>query len=143
LHSDRTYASNQLLYNIQQDTLSADTDSLRHCLTLQDHFFFEQQIIDSYLQENDFASAQSEINNYDFGSSGLPRNLRADAQEFESLKQWMLNILQIPGEIANLSAADLDFLRTMAEGGKGTASYQARNILCFFTFGRHLTFAAG
>ena len=44
----------------------------------------------------------------------------------------MLSILITPGKIASLGTSDLSFLRNLASSGKGTAQYQAQNILCFF-----------
>jgi len=132
LYAERAFYSNSLVIDVLHDTIFVDNDSLRHWLTLQNNILFQQQIIDSYLQEGNFALAENEIDNLELFSLNAPTHLRIEIADFVSLKRWLIIILQTQGHIAQLPQGDLSYLRNMANRGSGTARYQARNILCFF-----------
>ena len=132
LHATRTNIANQLLNDFQHDTISVNTDSLRRWLTLQGNILYQQQIIDSYLQDGNFTQAKSETNNLESRIGTFPAHLQIEIADFVALKRWMFVILPIPQDISRLKPADLNFLRNLAQNGSGTARYQAQNILCFF-----------
>lgn len=132
LNSQITYYSNQLILGIQHDTDYVDTDSLRYWINSQNNFLYQQQIIDSYLQDGDLNSAKTEIDNLVILALSAPIDVRQEMLDFVKLKRWMLLILQNPERLATLGENDLAFLRGLASNGKGTARYQAQNILCFF-----------
>lgn len=132
LNSQTTYYSNQLILGIQHDTDYVDTDSLRYWINLQNNFLYQQHIIDSYLQDGDLNTAKTEIDNLANLALSAPTNVRQEMLDFVKLKRWILLLLQNPETIASLGENDLVFLRGLANGGSGTARYQAQNILCFF-----------
>jgi hypothetical protein len=68
----------------------------------------------------------------DAAKSTFPTEIQPEIESFVKFKNWLIPILKIVGNIGQLSQNDLIFLRDIATNGKGKASYQAQNILCFF-----------
>ncbi len=131
LSAERNFYVNLLLRDVQQDSV-VNTDSLRHWLRQKNDALVQYRIIDSYLQDQNFRDAKIEIEKLELSISTFPLEIQLDIIDFVSLKRILLNLLTVPGDIADPSNPNHLLITDIAENGQGLAQYQARSILCFF-----------
>ncbi|HYG49406.1 MAG TPA: zinc-dependent metalloprotease, partial [Flavobacteriales bacterium] len=132
LYADRSFAASRIITGEEQDTIDVDEDTLRYWLTRNQGYLYQEEIIDSYLQEKNFTRATEEVKLLNEKLATFPVEIREEVSSFIKLKEWLIPVVKKTGSIAQLKEEELEFLRDIALNGKGTAQYQAQNILCFF-----------
>lgn len=132
LYGKRAFYINRLLIDEKHDSLGVDSDQLRFLINEKDGVMKAQQIVDAYLKDEHYASANAELNSLQAQLQNYPAHLQAELSDFIALKGQLIPILSQTGKIANLADNDLDLIRQMAQNGSGKAQYQAQSLLCFF-----------
>ena len=132
LITQRAFASDMIIRSFQHDTTVILTDSIRYWVEQKNDILAEMRIIDSYLQDENFNQAEIEIDVLLNNINKYPDELRQEIEDFVTLKNLLIPILRVPGQIADLRSSDHEALQNIAQSGTGLAKYQAEEILCFF-----------
>ncbi|NOQ75428.1 MAG: T9SS type A sorting domain-containing protein [Crocinitomix sp.] len=132
LRSEKAYLANVIVQSYKNDTLLTDMDSIRHWIQQEDEILAETRIIDAYIQEGDFTTAQSKVNTLNTAIQTYPIHLQDELTDYVSFKNKVIAILSANSEFDNLAVADHTFLTDLANDGEGIARYQAQELLCFY-----------
>ncbi len=131
LSADRSFNTDVIIRTIKNDSI-VDTDTLRYWIEQKSDVLAQTQIIDTYLQDNNLTMAQSKVDALQGDIVNYSNHLHNELNDFVNFKNKLIELLEEPEALANLSQADHDFMTNLAETGTGVARYQAQEILCFF-----------
>jgi hypothetical protein len=128
-HADKVQAGQNIIRSILNDSILNKND-LRNWLTNMECLNTDKQIIQSYLSENDTASALSLLNMLP-DLYGLEGDELEDFNDYKSFLLLLINWKYSGKNIYVLDSAEIDTLEYYANYKNGTSMVLARNILSY------------
>jgi hypothetical protein len=128
-HAKKSKAAQDIIRSILSDSVM-NMQLYRNWLDNLGGLGADKQIVASYIQEGDFASAQTLL---DLIPSlyGLSGERLEQYNDYKSLTEFQMGIAQQNRDIIELDSLEIDFLVDLAENHNGTAKVVARGILSF------------
>ena len=89
-------------------------------------------MIDTYLQQGNYAAATGALTALDTDIQNYPTHLQDELTDYVNFKEKMIALFTAGTPLDSLSETDHNFMTDLAENDEGLARYQAQELLCFF-----------
>jgi hypothetical protein len=133
-HSQKVNAANDIIRSILNDSIS-DSNTLRNWLDNIEGYEEDKQIIASYINEGNYASALNLIqllpSLYELSGDQL-----SEYNQYKLFTEWLIGLYQQNRTVFGLDSLEIANLVSIAENGTGSAKYGTRGIL-EFAYGYH------
>ena len=128
-HAQKIAAAQAVIRSIVNED-EPDMEELRNWYDNIGGIQADKQIVDTYILEGDYTSAQSLLDMMP-GLYGLSGNMLQDYNDYKYLKQLLMGLAQLGRTIDELSESELASVVNLAEYGNGSAKSSAQNLLEF------------